>query len=121
MCGTTLPMCWKCSSAIMESDPEMAGVSQFRGCREQPGITDYSQAQALCPLTKKESVIQSPEYIIKPCDPPSEGAADAWPGQWYKFTESDRPDAWGYAASKMLHLYVGREQAERIIAKHEGV
>jgi hypothetical protein len=45
-----IPMCWKCSCAKFEDEPDMPGVKNFIGCRDNPQIEQFEHAQALCPL-----------------------------------------------------------------------
>lgn len=46
----TVPMCWKCSNRIMVADPEMEGVAELKGCKENPNIHEYEDAKTMCPL-----------------------------------------------------------------------
>ena len=66
-------------------------------------------------------MIPIPKYVIEPCEAPCEGAAEAWPGQWYRFHEEDKPCNWGYANRNTLHLYVGEEQAAKALHKAKDV
>jgi len=67
-----------------------------------------------------QSTPETIPYDIEPCEPPSEEAAKNWPGQWFKFNRTDDPEHHGKANHEMLHLYVGKEQAEKAI-KNVGV
>jgi hypothetical protein len=50
----TIPMCWKCSSAITANDTSKIGKilsSQILvGCKECDDITSFADAKKLCPL-----------------------------------------------------------------------
>jgi len=41
------PMCWKCSNAVMVDD-QFCDV--FKRCLAHEGITNFTEAVALCPL-----------------------------------------------------------------------
>jgi len=46
----TIPMCWKCASAIMKESEDMSGAFEMVGCKEHKEIEDWESAKALCPL-----------------------------------------------------------------------
>jgi len=101
MCQTTIPMCWKCSEAEVASiEP---GVTEFVGCKEQPGITNYAEAQKNCPLIEPEPAVQ---YEVEETENP---CPDTWPGKWYRFRVVGGSE-WGKAHESKLHLYIGKEQ-----------
>jgi hypothetical protein len=94
-----IPMCWKCSDAIMASiEP---GISEFTGCKRLEGVVDYIEAKKQCPL------IWDIEPMENPCP-------DKWPGKWFKFRHTGTQE-WGNAHESTLHLYVGEALAKHIM------
>lgn len=58
MCGTVIPMCWKCSSAVLKDVGGYPGVKELDHCKENPQITCFEHAMALCPLTHEKNKVQ---------------------------------------------------------------
>jgi len=54
-----IPMCWKCSNAVMRDSEDMPGAKVLDHCEVKPGIDSWEKASALCPLTNRESEVQS--------------------------------------------------------------
>ena len=49
-----IPMCWKCTSRIVEKKSESPVTSvMLVGCKESNKVKDYNSAVLFCPLTKK--------------------------------------------------------------------
>jgi hypothetical protein len=50
-----VPMCWKCASKITELHEDNS--LNLVGCKEEPKIEDYSDAEKMCPLMKPKVLI----------------------------------------------------------------
>lgn len=99
MCGTTVPICWKCADGIIASiEP---GISEFQGCKVLPGVVDYREANKQCPLLWDIEEIENSH-------------PDRWPGKWFQFRRTNTSE-WGKAHESTLHLYVGEALAKHIM------
>jgi len=60
-----MPICWKCANAILVDDTEWMGAKVLVGCKEEPKITNWEQAQALCPILKPNALLKKAAKTYK--------------------------------------------------------
>jgi hypothetical protein len=53
-CAPHIPMCWKCADGLFAEGTEGGrSVKIMKGCRVNPDISNYNDAEKMCPLMEE--------------------------------------------------------------------
>jgi hypothetical protein len=102
-----VPMCWKCASKITEPN-EDGKSSSLVGCKEEPLIKDFSDAEKLCPLIKQKILITVNGGVVSVDDLPKNVVVEVRDydveGMWDEDNESCKEDSDGDRYQEMIFL-----------------